>query len=174
MYDVTDMTPTMKVSFDDSGTIVAIGPSAEPGYSYFEKDFNEVKHLITLQDDPMNYVVRFDNNKQDYVLIAVNSSDSKEYKISKLTEYDGSLYSLLLQIDYKKSTAILKCDNVIRDKLNIDTFTFYFTKKDNPNYLYKSIEFKINETIKDKIFLDIKDISIYTVRNLERLSYEVV
>jgi len=174
MYNEIDMTPTMKISFDDTGSIISIGPEPMEGYSYFEKEYKEVEALMTLQEDPMNFVVRFDPLRKDYTLISVNSKDDKEYKITKLSEYNGSLYSLLLQVDTKRSTAVLKCDNIIRDKLNINSFNFYFTKKDNPNHLYKLIEFKLNETVEDELFQNMKSFSVYTVRNLERLCYEIV
>lgn len=174
MYDEIDMTPTMKISFDDEGTIVSIGPEPMEGYTYFEKDYKEVESLMTLKDDPMNYVVRFDNITKGYALIAVNSNDNKEYKITQLNKYDNSFYSLLLQIDATNCTAILKCDETIKNKLNINTFKFYFTKKDNPNHLYKIIEFNINEEIIDDLFSNMDNLSIYTVRNLERLCYEIV
>jgi hypothetical protein len=174
MYDEIDMTPTMKISFDDEGTIVSIGPEPVEGYSYFEKDYKDVEPLMTLKDDPMNYVVRFDNVSKGYALISVKSNDSKEYKITQLKQYDQSFYSLLLHIDSTNCTAILKCDEAIKNKLNINTFKFYFTKKDNPNYLYQIIDFTINDKVENEIFADIENISIYTVRNLERLCYEIV
>jgi hypothetical protein len=174
MYDEIDMTPPMIVSFDDYGNIVSIGPSAAEGYSSFEKPYNEVKNLITLNEDPMDYVVRYDNQTKNYALVLVNYEQLKDYNIAQLKEFDNSFYSLLLQINTNDSTAVLQCDEVIKRKLNINSFKFYFTKKDNPNYLYKTLEFKINELIEDNIFSDMQNMSIFTVRNLENLCYEIV
>ena len=173
MRNQVDMTPPMRVYYDNEGNIVSIGPGDYEGYSYFETTYEAVADLMTLKDDPMNYVVRFDSTTGKHTLVSIKNADEKEYKLTELVKYNGSFYSLLLSINEGSNTAILICDDVIKNKLNVSEFVFYFTKKNNPSVLYKTIKFNINETVEETIFSNMENVSIYTVRNLEKLCYEV-
>lgn len=170
-----NMTPIQYVSFDNDGNIISIGPGKPPEETkYFACQYDKIKKLLTLEDDPLNYLVRYDSKTEDYVLLPIKKVDEKEYQIAKLQEYDQSFYNVFLQINKTKKTAVLTCDSIVKNKLAINSFTCYFTKKDNPNYLYKSINFKFDEVIEDEIFSKTSDISIYTIRNLEKVCYEVI
>jgi hypothetical protein len=170
-----DMTPPMNVAFDDDGNILSIGPGIPAeGTKYFQCDYKKVKRLITLEEDPLNYLVRYDPKTEDYVLLSITKSDEKEYQIAKLEKYDQSFFNVFLQINKTEKTAVLTCDDIIKSKLAINSFTCYFTKKDNPNYLHKSIRFKFDEIVKDDLFSNADDVSIYTTRNLEKVCYEVI
>lgn len=166
------MTPPQYVSFDDDGNIISIGPSITPNYNYFETEYKSIEKLLTLQEDPINYIVRYSSNEKKYKLVSMIIEKDKDYKFIEVKLLQSSDFDLLLQINNKDSSAKLIADRVLSSKLNTKKFMFYFTKKNNPNIFYKSIEFTLDQEVTDDLFID-TNYSIYTVRNLEKICYEV-
>lgn len=168
-----DFTPEIFVSYDTDGTIIGIGPAIVEGYNYFKTEYSAVEKFLTLEEDPLNYVVKYSSTDKAYKIVSLIISKDKEYKFVEVEKLLDSDFDLLLSIDNTKKTAVLKADKILKGKLNITDFSFYFTKKDNPNFLYKTITFSLDQEVTDDMFED-TNYSMFTVRNLEKIYYEVV
>lgn len=167
-----NMTPPQYVSYDTEGVIVGVGPAPVDGYDHFITEYDKVERFLTLKDDPMNFLVRYSSQNKAYKLVSLIIEKDKEYKFIKVEPLTSKDYDLLLKVNTQSKTATLIADNVLATKLNTKKFTFYFTKKDNPNYLYRTIEFTLDQELQDDVLAEANYISIYTVRNLEKICFE--
>lgn len=166
--------PKIYIGFDADGTIQTIGPAIPENFEYFEIEYEKVENLLTLREDPMNYIVNYDIEFKKYVLVPIKQQDSLDIRLTPLTKYNSTFFAAKLIVNTTDSSAVLKVDSGVKTKLKINEFKFYFTKKDNPNMFIKSLVFSSNEKVTDDVFSSINDTTIYTSLNLDKIYYEVV
>lgn len=170
----TKIVPRIYIGFDTDGIIQTIGPAIPENFEYFEIEYEKVENLLTLREDPMDYVVNYDIEFKKYVLVPIKQEDSLDIRLTPLTKYNSTFFAAKLIINTKNSSATLKVDNGVQTKLKLNEFKFYFTKKDNPNMFIKSLVFSSDVKVTDDVFSSIDDTTIYTSLSLDKIYYEVV
>ena len=171
MTDKVLITPPIYVGFDDNGQIQVIGPEKPSDINFFETTFKEVERLLTLQEDPLDYIVKYDVKEKKHILVPITGESSLETTLKEIVESDTPFYAVKLFINTESNCAELKVEDVIAQKLK--EVKVHITKKSNPNILYKTLDIKCNSTISDDIFSDVSNISFYSSISLDKIFYEI-
>lgn len=173
------------VSFTPDGQILKIAKSAMENTDYIKVDVEELKPIIDGTSSMMDYCVEYDFLEKKYKLKNVKAAEEEK----KVTNFLHRVADDLVDADVKiiKDNVNKKWRLVINESLleslkdkniKVDPTMGFFsiTKKDNPNVLYRMLQFpdSLEIDFKNNFEFDNEEFSIYTLKKFDTYCYEEI
>jgi hypothetical protein len=165
------------VSFTpDTGEIYSIGPcSSHPGYESIEVTEEQIAPIKTYKDKMEDYKVVFSSVSKRYQLRKLeNNVIEHSFTLNQVKEKSKDPYfDVIFSVDKNKNSCYI---NTIEDLSNVkfdSNIMFSITKKNDPHFLIKSVDYTVGERLCFQADLD-EPYSIYTDSNSLRCVYEEI
>ena len=174
------------VCFEDDGTIDKVTNKPDDRFKNLELDFAEVEDFITGKLSLLEHKVEFDFITKQYSIKSLKQVDEEKlmwaflYEIPTTEPEEKQI--IITKNNKHKSWHIMLDDNfeleLLDQKMSVDLSNYYFsvTKKDDPNVLYKLLQFKDGNSLPftDDFEFDETPISVYTTRRFDSYYYEEI
>ena len=174
------------VCFQEDGTIYKITNKPDERFQNLELDFSEVEDFITGKKSLLEHKVEFDFVEKQYSIKNQKQVNDDKLMWAFLYEIPTTVpkeKQIIITKDNANKQWVLGVDSAFEKEINdkkimLDMTKYFFsvTKQNDPNVLYKLLNF--DETLKlpftDDFEFDDKDISVYTTRRFDSYFFEVV
>lgn len=179
----------MYVYFDNDGNLIKITNYIIEAESYIVVDYDLVSGLMNGTESLSNYKVEKKSNTEYQLIKNYENNrvfydvDSRIYVIPK----NNPSANLIIYQDIKNKKWVFKLDKNTKSVFMKNSpsikikLSFSITAKDDPNYLYRFIEFDFAEILKRRLEIPFRyideqsvNISIYTNKKLNSYTHEVI
>lgn len=174
------------VCFEDDGTIYKVTNKPDERFKNLELDFAEVEDFITGKLSLLEHKVEFDFLEKKYSIKSLKQVDDEKlmwaflYEIPKEKPDENQI---IITKDNIKKCWRVKVDEKFAQglqqqniEINLQNYYFSVTKKDDPNVLYKLLQFpdSLEVAFENNFEFDNEEISVYTMRRFDTYYYEEV
>lgn len=175
----------------DTGEIVTVSNTTldKEGLSCIAVSFEQVEDLLSGKEPFNSRRIEFDTKTKSYALkefFEENLYDVNEliYKVVYNKDAEIQVIQDLKNTCWKFLISPELRAKILEDKVSLKIgLSFSVTEKENPNILYRTLQFPFNDLIKNGYLIkDFKEdyefdgtpVSIYTIKRFESYSYEVI
>lgn len=174
------------IAFNSSGEIESISARPHPTLETIKVNYEDVRGLMEGKDTLTNFKVEYDFIDKKYKLKNTKDIDDLNTVSAFLYEIPSSVddeFEIKLIKDNKERQWKLVLNQKFVDELlqqgievNISNMFFSVTKKNDPNILYRLLNFTNSTEIsfENETEFDIDDISVYTARRYSVYQLEVI
>ena len=177
----------------DTGELLSLPNFKPEDGSYIEVDPKEVEGMLSGDEQLSHYRVEYSKRKKKYELKSQLINDLDSYNVNdliyevptrKTKNADLTITQNTRDTCWKISVGGNLKTNLLSQKLSFNNkLSFSVTRKNDPNILYKTLQFDFNQ-FEDGKYLIIpfdqefeflgEPVSIYTMKKLDKYYYEVI
>ena len=164
------------VCFDSkTGEIFSIGPSQEPEYEYIEVTEDEIEPIQTYKEKMEDYKVIFSSASIKFELRKLENIDiESNFTLNPVQEkITDPYYDVVFTVDKRNNLCYISTIESLSNVKFDTNIMFSITKKDDPHFLIKSVDYKVGEETEFSMKAD-SSYSIYTNSNSLRCVYEEI
>ena len=164
------------VCFDSkTGEIFSIGPSQEPEYEYIEVTEEEIEPIQTYKERMEDYKVIFNSVSKKFELRKLaNLEIESNFVLHQIQEKTTDpYYDIVFTVDKQRDLCYISTIDSLSNVSFDTSIMFSITKKDDPHFLIKSVDYKVGEETEFSMKAD-SSYSIYTNSNSLRCVYEEI
>lgn len=174
------------VCFEDDGTIYKVTNKPDDRFKNLELDFAEVEDFITGKLSLLEHKVEYDFITKQYSIKSLKQVDEEKlmwaflYEIPKQEPKENQI--IITKDNVEKCWKVRIDENfaqeLAKQKMEVNLGNYYFsvTKKDDPNILYKLLQFPESRKIEFTTDFEFDDteVSVYTTRRFDSYYYEEI
>lgn len=164
------------VCFDSkTGEIFSIGPSQESEYEYIEVTEKEIEPIQTYKERMEDYKVIFNSASKKFELRNLaNLEVESNFTLNQIQEKTKDpYYDIVFTVDKQKDLCYISTIDSLSNVKFDTNIMFSITKRDDPHFLMKSIDYKVGEETEFSMKTNCP-YSIYTNSNSLRCVYEEI